>query len=269
MTARAVRIRGERFYGYGISMYQEDGHTILGHSGGMVGYSGIMLGDMDDGLGVVMLSNGAGNPMLAGEFALSSMRAAAAGKRLPPPPDPAAKIGNAAAYAGTYTSPDGKKLTLSVDGEALILRHGGRRIVLERRGEDRFYVNHRDFALFLLGFRRENGVVVEAFHGQDWYPGERFQGPRSFKHPAEWSTFPGHYRSYNPWLSNFRVVLRRGELWFVNPAGDERALIQSGGGEFQIGELPAAEHLRLDTVVNGATQRANLSGADYYRTFTP
>ena len=104
MTAHAVRIQGERFYGYGISVRQEDGHTILGHSGGMVGYSGIMLGDMDCGLGVVMLSNGAGNPMLAGEFALNSLRAAAAGKRLPPPPDPPAKIRNAAAYAGTYTS---------------------------------------------------------------------------------------------------------------------------------------------------------------------
>jgi len=158
---------------------------------------------------------------------------------------------------------------LSMDGEALVLRHAGRRIVLERRGEDRFYVNHRDFALFLLGFRREKGKVVEALHGADWYPGENFRGPRSFEHPAEWKAIPGHYRSYNPWLSNFRVVLRKGELWFVNPEGDERVLIQAGAGVFQIGQLPTAEHVRFDTVVNGAMQRANVLGADYYRAFTP
>jgi len=197
------------------------------------------------------------------------MRAAAAGEKLPPPPDPPAKIGNAAAYAGTYTSPDGKKLILSVDREALSLRHAGRRIVLERRGEDRFYVNHRDFGLFFLAFRRENGAVVEALHGPDWYSREDFKGSPSFEHPSEWNAFPGHYRSYSPWLSNFRVVLRKGQLWFVNPEGDERALILAGAGVFQIGEMQTAEYLRLDTIVDGAAQRANVSGADYYRTFTP
>src|SRR4029450_13865979 len=50
MTANAAKNRPELCYGYGISVRKVDGHTILGHSGGMVGYSGIMLGDLDDGL---------------------------------------------------------------------------------------------------------------------------------------------------------------------------------------------------------------------------
>ena len=81
---------------------------------------------------------------------------------------------------------------------------------------------------------------------------------------AGWLIQPLH-----PWLSNFRVVLRKGQLWFVNPEGDERALILAGAGVFQIGEMQTAEYLRLDTIVDGAAQRANVSGADYYRTFTP
>jgi hypothetical protein len=98
------------------------------------------------------------------------------------------------------------------EAEQLILHLDGRRIVLEQYGPDQFYVNHPDLALFLLRFGREESQVVEAFHGPDWYVNERYAGPTTFDYPQEWDAHPGHYRSHNPWRSNFRVVLCKGAL---------------------------------------------------------
>ncbi len=87
--------------------------------------------------------------------------------------------------------------------------------------------------------------------------------------PAAWRTYAGHYRCHNPWLSNLRVVLRRDRLLLVTPAGEEKVLVPLAGGLFRVGEderLP--ERLRFDTPVGGQALRANLTGCDYYRTFT-
>jgi len=151
----------------------------------------------------------------------------------------------------------------------LILRYGDELIALERRGPDRFYVDHPDFALFLLRFRREKGKVVEAFHGPDWYTNDRYAGPTTFDHPQKWDAYPGHYRSHNPWLTNFRVVLRKGGLALIAPSGDEEPLVPLGDGIFRVGEEERSpERIRFDAILNGQALRANLSCGDYYRTFT-
>ncbi len=161
-----------------------------------------------------------------------------------------------------------------------MLRYGHERIALERRGPDRFYVDHPvkreakrlhpDFALFLLRFGREEGKVVEVFHGPDWYTNERYAGPTTFDYPEEWDAYPGHYRSHNPWLSNFRVVLRKGVLVLVEPSGDEEPLRPLGDGIFRVGEEERSpERIRFDTILNGQALRMNLSCGDCYRTFTP
>jgi hypothetical protein len=148
--------------------------------------------------------------------------------------------------------------------------YGGAHLVLERRGKDQFYVPHPDLALFLLHFGREKERVVEAFHGPGWYTTEAYSGPTTFEHPSEWLAYPGHYRSHNPWYTNFRVVLRKGRLWLVEPWGEEEPLIATGAGRFRIGQDELSpERLRFDTILEGRAIRANLSGCDYYRTFTP
>jgi hypothetical protein len=80
----------------------------------------------------------------------------------------------------------------------------------------------------------------------------------------------GHYRSHNPWLSNFRVVLRKGALALIRPTGSEEPLIPLAGGVFRIGdEERSPDRIRFDTVLDGRALRADLSGCPYYRTFTP
>lgn len=259
------------YYGYGLQISGGEGHTIIGHGGGTVGYYASILADLDDELGVVVLSNGPGEPVEIARFALELLRAAVHEEPLPslPPTMVPTCIGSPTDFAGRYRS-ESEAFTLVVAGERLIVVRGGDRVALEGRGEDCFYVPHPDFARHLLRFGREDGQVAEAFHGSDWYVNERYNGPTCFDFPTEWAAYPGHYRSHNPWYTNFRVVMRKGQLFLEEPCGDEEVLVPLGHGVFRIGhEERSPERLCFDTILSGRALRANLSGCYYYRTFTP
>jgi hypothetical protein len=206
---------------------------------------------------------------------------------LSPPPDPTCLLtATPEEYAGIYHLVDNeythhetdqqtmpKTLLLIAEGNCLLLEHNGERIRLEERGGDRFYVNHPNFDLFLLSFGRKDNsdygsLVVEAFHGPYWYTNENYAGPEKFDVPHEWLTFTGHFRAHNPWESNFRVVLRKGELLLTWPSGEEETLTPLGGGNFRIGDEHSPERLRFDQFVDEVALRANRSGCDYYRFFT-
>ena len=161
-------------------------------------------------------------------------------------------------------------IRLAAESGKLLLEYERESIALERRGPDNFFVDHPDFKLFLLEFRRDNGKVVEAFHGPDWYVGESFSGARRFDYPREWTHYIGHYRARNPETSNFRVILRKGVLTLVFPWGAVEPLEPLGEGLFHIGEDSCSpETLRFSAVVEGNALRADYSGCPYYRTFTP
>jgi len=97
LTEHTVPTRPNRYYGYGIEVIEEDGHTVIGHGGAQQGFRSMMLGDLNDGLGVAVLANG---PMRLGvaEFALKVVRAALHNQELPGVPslDPPDRISNAA-----------------------------------------------------------------------------------------------------------------------------------------------------------------------------
>jgi CubicO group peptidase (beta-lactamase class C family) len=261
----------EGFYGYGLVIYVDEGHTIIGHDGGMVGYTASILADLDDGLGAVVLTNGPSEPAEIAFFALKLLRAATRDQALPPlpaAPEPR-RVDNPSEFSGTYRMESGL-LTIVMQNEGLELVHNGEQVALVGRGKDRFYVPHPDFSRFLLRLGREEGRVVEALHGPDCYVREGYPEPTSFRLPAEWTAYPGHYRSHNPWGTNFRVISRKGSLYLVEPEGDEEALVPLGDGLFRVGEDGhSPERLRFDTILDGQALRANLSGCDYYRTFTP
>jgi hypothetical protein len=261
----------EGFYGYGLNITEVDGNMIIAHSGGMVGYQASIRADLDNGLGIVVLTNGPGDPGQVARYGLRLLRAAHHGQALPalPAVPQLALVENAADYAGSYRSAD-RIFLLVAQGDRLVLDEGGEGTTLEKRGEDRFYVPHPDFSRFLLRFGRDEGEVVEVFHGSDWCRNHRYAGPTEFNPPAEWRAYPGHYRAHNPWHTNFRVVLRKGMLVLVEPWGDEQVLVSLGNGVFRVGEENRSpERIRFDTLLNGRAIRANLSGCDYYRTFTP
>src|SRR5581483_5354354 len=263
LTQRAVPIREGLHYGYGITI---DEKGSLAHSGGMVGYTAMVLADPAEGIGIAVLTNGVCDPKRVADFVRDLMVATSRKTELPAEPLPASRVLNAADYVGEYVSPGGKKFSLAAESGKLILRYARLSTVLERRGEDRFYVNHPDFARFLLELQRERNVVTEAFYGPEWYMNSRYTGPRTFDWPAEWNAYPGHYRSYNPWLSNFRIVLRKGQLQFLHPERESQALRELESGRFQVGERQTASRLVLDTVINGKAQRATFLGAGFYRT---
>ena len=134
---------------------------------------------------------------------------------------------------------------------------------------DRFLVPHPAFELFPLQFGRENDQITEATYGRKRYVRDGYQGETSFASLAEWEPFPGHYRSHNPWLSNFRVVLRKGSLVLIFPSGKDQLLHQLEPGLFRIGDDPRSpEFIRFDVVISGKTMQAILSGGAYSRTFT-
>ncbi len=138
-----------------------------------------------------------------------------------------------------------------------------------RRDPDAFYVSHPDLALALLRFGRDGDhAVTEAFHGADWYVNERYTGPRSFDIPDEWSAYTGHYRAFTPWLTNFRVLLRKGSLILELPQyGKEATLQPAGPTRFTMSDdMPG--YLQFGPIVAGLAISASLLGGPYSRVNT-
>jgi hypothetical protein len=205
-------------------------------------------------------------------YALRLMRARDAGATLPdppPPPDPFA-VADPDALTGRYRdNASGSTVELAADGGGLTAEVDGDRGPLQRVAADRFLVPLPGFERFVLKVVRREERAVALVHG-----------PRRFVRAGEpedarssdpsLAPFEGHYRSPSPWLTNFRVVQRNGELVWILPGGWEEPLAPLGEGTFRIGaEEWSPERIRFDAVVDGQALRANRSGCDFYRAFTP
>ena len=265
--------RGEdATYGYGLWTSDVNGHQLLRHTGGMVAFSSSMYVDMTTGFAAFASVNAnlqGYRPVTVTRYALDLLNAAAANQVLPPlpPPLPSPEIvKNAADYVGTYTTADGRKLILVANGERLMIEHDGQRIVLEQAGRDRFIVKHPAFDRFALGFGREGAVVVEAFHGPDWWINERYTGPKTFEYPKHWEAYVGRFNSDSPWYGSTRIVIRKGKLLLDGEAS--LAEVEPGSFKFE-GNPIGLERVTFDTMVDGKAIRMNFSGIDSYRTYTP
>ncbi len=263
-------------YAYGLVVFEEDGCAHIAHGGDMPGYEASLRLDLTSGLGLVLMMT---TPAVRGIPApvmqmLRAVRQGRPAEPLPAIPDPH-EIDDAAALAGTYRMGDDYFTLTAADG-GLYMERGGEKIQLENGGGGCVHVPSPDFDRFPLRFGRvpvgegePAGPVVEAFHGPHWYVGECHAGPEDFTTPPSWPTFCGHYRAHNPWLSNFRVVLRKDRLIMIDATGEEETLTPLGAAEFRLGdELLSPERLCFDWVSEGRALRANLSGGYYYRFFT-
>jgi len=261
------------FYGYGLGVENLDGHVRIGHTGGMVGFVSSMRMDMDDGIGLIVMLNSLHDADVVAKFGIGVLSAAVRGNEIPtvPSKDKHLEIENASDYVGKYAH-GVRGFNILADGRKLIMQCEGRSIALEPRDKGMFCVDHPDFRLFLLGFEKRNGSVVAAFHGSDVFVKTGTPKPKAFKYSREWESFTGHFRSYNPWLSNFRVVLRSGSLLFiVAQSGAEEPMRHLAIGKFRIGKDDRSpETIEFDQIVDGKAQRAILSCGDcYYRVPTP
>jgi hypothetical protein len=207
-------------------------------------------------------------PVAVTKYAIELFNASADGKPLPEapaPPPPPDEVKNAADYAGTYTTLDGKKLELVAEGSKLVLVLPNRRVALERQGGDRFIVKHPDFDTFLLGFVRENQQVTQAYYGANWYLGEKYTGPKTFETKKEWEGFAGHYYNDSAWYGDIRIVMRKGQLLIegVQP------LVPRADGKFGLGDPDGPDWMAFETIVDGRAMRLNFSGIIFRRVFTP
>jgi hypothetical protein len=261
-------------YGYGLS-HETENEPIerIGHGGGMVGWLSDMSGDLASGLGVVVLHNGAGSPHHLAAFALKALVAAQRGDPLPDVPAPISEtaIANAADYLGTYDGTGsvevvayGDGIALVRDGETLPLLHPreGDAFVIDRPGDDRFAVVFQ---------RNEEKAVTGLTHGELWYANDRDTGPRDAETPAAWAAYIGHYRSYNPWFSNLRIVARRGGLHVVFGGHYETPLTPTDDPAAFILTAPRtpAQTIRFDPIVSGRALALTFAdGTTLTRVFT-
>jgi hypothetical protein len=265
--------RGEEAnYGYGLWVSETNDHQLLRHTGGMVAFSSAMFLDMTAGFAAFASVNASlqgYRPVAVTRYALDLLNAAHANQQLPPmPPSPPSPvvIKNAAEYAGTFSTADERKLVFVAQGEQLLLEHEGKRIVLEQAGRDRFIVKHPAFERFALSFGREGAVVVEAFHGSDWWTNERYTGPKSFEYPKEWDAYVGRFQSDSPWYGSTRVMIRKGKLTLEGEAPLQQ--VEPGTFKFE-GDPIGLERITFDTFIDGKAIHSSYSGIDFYRTFTP
>jgi len=278
MTQPVIQSEWDGFaHGYGLFTGEReefDGHMIVQTGGEMIGYETTMMGDMDDGVGVAVLVNSFYVPWGETHFAMRVLQALVRGDdlpELPAPKPPKTSVDNAAEYAGVYVAgDDDKSFELVAEQGQLIMLYGDERVVLERWYPDVFYAPHPDFKLSILRFERAEGAVVEAIHGQDWYQGQGYDGPSEFDYVAQWDAYVGHYRTYSPWMSNFRFYVRKGQAYLQWWGSFEQPLTALDDGSFRVGWAEhSPERLRFDDFVDGQALRADVSGGDYYRVDTP
>lgn len=271
-------------YGFGIISHQADGHHFIGHGGSTVGFRAIMLTDQTVGLGVVIMCNGSDVDTYAP--ARYALRVAAAIREDRPPPEPPSipdptQVANGQLYAGTYVDEgNGHSLCVRAKGDRLLVnRRGGEDIVLECISGNTFCAPRDDFDPYPLRFRsrEDDGDDVpmeEVHHGPAVYVREGNAPLESeMLSPPEWAAFPGHYRSHAPYVSNFRIILRRGRLFLAWPNGGEEGLTPHPADagpspRFLVGPPgePAAEWLRFDTVAGRRALRILWAGGgSFYR----
>lgn len=280
LMAGAVEDGDHGLYGYGLWYEDVDGRRWFGHSGGMVGYTALFVTVPEEGLACVMLQNGEGRRHRVVAAALAAVRAGLAGDPLPEPwapPAPTA-IPGASRFAGTYVGDDGRTLVVEAEEGGISVSVGPVSARLERdpllEPGETFLVAHPALERFPMEFRSDDsGRVVEAFHGNTWFRGERYEGPVPVGPPAEWGRFPGLYRNDDPWSPVLRIVLRKGRLAIMWPtlAGDEDQgeLVPLDDGSFAVEEPALPRRIRFEGDLNGSSAVAVLNGGRWYRSFEP
>jgi CubicO group peptidase (beta-lactamase class C family) len=265
MTAQRARMGEAAWYGFGLVTRDLDGDRFIGHGGGMVGYLAGLQADPEAGIGAIVLQNGISlNPIALARTAIRIFRSGAAGV------SPTAPVEDD--LAGIYEPDDAAvaSIEIAVAGDALVLRCGAGQVALEELGEDRFLAPDAAFDQFPFHVERGNGVP------ELWHGGRRYVRAGAAAQPlpepsAELRAIAGHYRSHNPWTTNFRVVLRGDQPWLLftsAPDGfdEEQPLVPAAEAAFHVGQDAGnPESLSFDTPVDGRALRAWLSGWPYYR----
>jgi len=261
-------------YGYGVDVWQESGRRMIGHSGGMVGYTALLRLDLDASLACVTHYNGGGEKAGLTRYAIEIVRAAVAGAPLtpmphPPPPTALPKVDG---LAGRYVGP--RAIELLATGDGLRLVDGAVGVALERWPDDDeeaevYLVPHPALDRYLLRVsRHDDGAVRELGHGADRFAPEGVTLDPGPAHEPAWEAFVGLYRSNDPWAATMRVFLRAGTLWLMWPEeGPESPLDPLDDGTFAVGERWKPQRVHFDEVVDGHATVTHYNGGRWFRSF--
>jgi D-alanyl-D-alanine carboxypeptidase len=278
LMADAVDDGDHGLYGYGLWYEEVEGRTWFGHSGGMVGYTALLVTVPEDGLACVMLQNGEGNRRGVVAAAFAAVRAGLAGEPLPEPwaPPASTEIPGTGRFTGTYLGDDGRTLLVEAEGDGLSVSVGPVSARLERDplsepGES-FLVAHPALERFPLEFRTDDsGGVVEAFHGGTWFRGERSPEPEPEDPPEVWRRHPGLYRNDDPWSPVLRIVLRKGRLAIMWPTvggeEDNGELVALDDDVFAVDDPASPRRVRFEGDVDGMSAVTVFNGGRWYRSF--
>lgn len=260
-------------YGYGLKWIRGE-RDLLGHSGGMIGFTAYLLTDPAAGVGAVLLMNSAfGRRLEVVRFALTCLAAAAEGTTPPevPEPEPRERVPDAASFTGTFLDELGS-IELVAEGERLFLLDGDERAPLVPLGGGRFVVDDPARERYPLGVVREDGRAVEVRWGPRWLraPGR----PEGTEPRPEHRALAGRYRSWNPWAPGLEVLARRDGLWLemLGSAADvegSQPLTPLPDGSFAVGVPPTPGRIRFDLEIDGRPTRAWLDTAPFYRSDVP
>lgn len=254
-------------YGYGLAIFNDGGDRLVGHTGGISGYTACMQMNLTRGFGVIAFANlveAPLHPCAIVRYAMAVLRAQSLGEALPaPPPAPdLARVKHAGDYAGAYTG-NGASLRVAAEGDRLQLIDGEKSIALYPRGLDLFWADDPKYALFLLAFGRDGGGrVVELTYGAQWYPNERYHGPHAFSYPTAWSALVGRYENtYFGEPAITRVVVVKNRLTLDGTD----TLKPLANGTFALGE----SIVRFDAYAGKEPQRLSIDDTHLYRVELP
>jgi CubicO group peptidase (beta-lactamase class C family) len=256
-------------YGYGLAVPIDPPSGAFGHTGGMVGYVSARDGDLDTGFGAVALTNSMNGVSPITLFALRVLNACARGEEIPAIPAPQPIVPSD--YAGVYYGPS-ETIEFVAHDNTLRVRRNGTMSEMEPSlpYADRFVNDSPEERAFPYRFERNaDEAITGVVHGPDRWTRDAGEQDNTEVAP-EYQAYVGHYRSYNPWQSNFRVVIRDGSLILIWPQGTEDELVPTGSG-FRLGADPRIpERLWFYTIVDGnALQARDSLGSTYHRFFTP
>jgi len=257
-----------RQYGFGLAIFNENGDRLVGHTGGISGYTACMQMNLTRGFGAIGFANlveAPLHPCAIVLYAMQVLRAQSAGRPLPSPPpapDPL-HVAGAASYAGTYASASARALTVVANGDRLTMNDGSATIALYPMGPDVFWVDDPRYKTFLLAFHRDAAHrVTDLNYGSQWYANAEYRGPRTFSYPSSWNALTGRYENTFDGMPDVtRIVIVKNRLTFdgVEP------LQALPNGTFTDGEST----VRFDAYAGRQPQRLTVDDTRLYRVELP
>ncbi len=141
-----------RQYGFGLFDVNDNGDAVVGHTGGVSGYTACMEMNLTRGFGAVAMANlveAPLHPCAIVLYAMQVLRAQSLGQPLPEPPQaPDARVvERAEQYAGSFASPNGHRFTIVAANGQLSLNDGAENVAIYPRGDDTFWVDSKNYAL--------------------------------------------------------------------------------------------------------------------------